>query len=250
MSGHSKWANIKHKKDNADRKRGKVFSKIGKEIVIAVKAGGKSPDANPRLRLALTAAKAANMPNDNINRAIKKGAGEIASENYEEIVYEGYGPGGIAIIVECLSDNRNRTAGDVRTIFDKTGGNMGGLGAVSWMFKRKARFVISGENADEAKLMDIVLDAGADDISVEDGIAEVWGPPENFHAIAKALEAASVATTEAGIVQKPENTVGVRDLHTAQQAMKLIDKLEELDDVQNVYSNIDVASEILEQIEL
>ncbi len=248
MSGHSKWANIKHKKDAADKKKGKVFSKLAKEIMVSVKQGGKDPDANPKLRLALSSARSVNMPRENIERAIKKGAGELGSVTYEEITYEGYGPGGIAIIVDCLTDNRNRIIGEVRLVFDRNGGNMGATGSVTWMFQRKARFVVSGENADESKLMDIVLDAGAEDIEAEDGLAEIWGPPEQFAEIAKALENAKVDTSESGLVRKPENLVGVNDLHVAQQAMRLIDRLEELDDVQNVYTNMDVASEVLDQI--
>ena len=248
MSGHSKWANIKHKKDAADRKKGKVFSKFAKEIMVAVKQSGKDPDANPKLRLALLGARAVNMPKDNIERAVKKGAGELGNIVYEEIVYEGYGPGGTAIIVECLTDNRNRTTGEVRLAFDRNGGNLGATGAVTWMFQRKAHFVVNGEYADESKLMDIVLDAGAEDIDAEDGIAEIWGPTESFAAIAKALEDAKIQPSESVIVRRPENLVGINDLHIAQQALRLVDKLEDLEDVQNVYSNMDIASEVLDQL--
>ena len=248
MSGHSKWANIKHKKDAADKLKGKAFSRIGKEIMVAAK-NGSDPDSNPRLRAALAAAKAANMPNANIERAIKKGAGELGDVTYEEVTYEGYGPAGTAIIVECLTDNKNRTICDVRMAFDRNNGNLAASGAVAWMFQRKAHFVIEGENADEEKLMDLVLDAGADDISVEDGVAEIWGAPEAFADISKALEDADIACSEAGISRQPENTVEIKDVHTAQQVLRLIDKLEDLDDVQSVHANDDIADDIMEQID-
>ncbi len=248
MSGHSKWANIKHKKDAADRKKGKVFSKFAKEIMVAVKQSGKDPDANPKLRLALLGARSVNMPRENIERAFKKGAGELGNVVYEEITYEAYGPGGTALIIDCLTDNRNRTTGEVRMVLDRNGGNLGATGAVTWMFQRKAHFVVNGENADESKLMDIVLDAGAEDIEAEDGIAEIWGPTESFTAIAKALEDAKIQPSESALVRRPENLVGINEMSVAQQAMRLVDKLEDLEDVQNVYSNMDVASEVLDQM--
>lgn len=248
MSGHSKWANIKHKKGAADAKKGRIFSKIGKEIMVAVKAGGKDPDSNPRLRLALLAARGSNMPRENIDRAIKKGAGELGNAVFEEITYEGYGPGGIALIVECLTDNRNRTLGDVRVSFDRNGGNMANAGAVAWMFQRKSHFVVEGENADEDKLMEVVLDAGAEDIEAADGVAEIWGAPEAFDDIAKALEAAGITTTEAGLTRKPDNEVAIKEIGPAQQLLRLVDRLEELDDVQSVQHNADIAEDVLEEI--
>ena len=166
----------------------------------------------------------------------------------EEVTYEGYGPAGTALIIECLTDNRNRTLGDVRLVLDRSGGNMANSGAVSWMFQRKAHFVVEGENADEEKLMDVVLDAGAEDIEVDEDTAEIWGAPESFEAISKALEAAGIATTEAGVTRKPDNLVGINELSVAQQVLRLIDKLEDLDDVQAVHSNADIASEVLDQI--
>jgi YebC/PmpR family DNA-binding regulatory protein len=249
MSGHSKWANIKHKKGAADIKKGKVFSKLAKEIMVAVKDGGSDADANPRLRTALAAAKAANMPNVNIDRAIKKGAGELDGVTFEEIIYEGYGAGGVAVMVECLTDNRNRTAGEVRMTFDRNQGNLASTGAVTWMFHRKSHVVVTGENADEEKLMDIVLDAGAEDIEIDEDMAEIWAPVEAFEDIVKALEAAGVETSEAAIVQHPENTVEIKDVAIAQQVLRLIDKLEDLDDVQSVTANFDIDTEILEQID-
>lgn len=248
MSGHSKWANIKHKKAATDKKKGKIFSRIGKEIMVAAKLGGGDAEANPRLRAALTAAKAANMPNVNIERAIKKGSGELGDVNYEEIVYEGYGPGGVAFKVECLTDNRNRSTSEVRMVFDRSNGNLAGSGAVSWMFHRKAHFVVTGADADEGKLMDIVLDAGAEDIEVEEDIAEIWGPPECFEAVSKALADAGIKTEEAELMQKPENSADINDIDLARQVLRMIDKLEDLDDVQNVHNNSNIAPEILEQL--
>ena len=188
MSGHSKWANIKHKKEAADKVKGKAFSRLGKEIMVAAKMGGGDPNANPRLRSALAAAKAANMPNANVERAIKKGLGELGDVVYEEIVYEGYGAGGVAVIVDCLTDNRNRSISEVRMAIERNNGNMAGSGAVARMFKRQAHFIISGEWADEEKLMDVVLENGANDLEVEDGIAEVWADPEFFEDLLKVFE--------------------------------------------------------------
>ncbi|MBS1370267.1 MAG: YebC/PmpR family DNA-binding transcriptional regulator [Lentisphaeria bacterium] len=249
MSGHSKWANIKHKKEAADKVKGKAFSRIAKEIMVAAKMGGSDPDANPRLRSALVAAKAVNMPNANIERAIKKGAGELGDVIYEEIVYEGYAAGGVAVIVECLTDNRNRSISDVRMVFDRNGGNMAGSGAVARMFKRQAHFVITGEWADEDKLMELVLDAGANDLSVEDGVAEIWADPENFEALVKLFEEKSIPTDEAAVIRKPEMVTELNDVSTARQVMRLVERMEELDDVQEVTANYEIADEIAEQLE-
>ena len=249
MSGHSKWANIKHKKGAADAKKGRIFSKLAKEIMVAVKQSGKEPDTNPKLRLCLAEARAANMPRENIDRAIKKGAGELGDVNFEEITYEGYGPAGTAIIVECLTDNKNRTLSDVRLVFDRNNGNMGATGSVAWMFQRKAHFLIEGENATEEKLMDLALENGADDLEAEDGIAEIWAETEAFENISKALENAGITPSEAGIVRKPDNTVAINELDKAQQILRLIDKLEDLDDVQKVTSNVDISDEVMEKIE-
>jgi YebC/PmpR family DNA-binding regulatory protein len=250
MAGHSKWANIQHRKGAQDKKRAKIFTRIGKEITIAAREGGKDPDSNPRLRLALTQAKSANMPKDNIARAVKKGTGELEGGNLEELVYEGYGPAGVAILVECLTDNKNRSASEVRMTFDRNNGNLAGSGAVAWMFHRKGHFLITGENADEDKLMDIVLDAGAEDIEVDGETAEIWTPVDAFSAVATALEEAGIAPEEASVVMQPENLSEIKDVDTATKALKLLDKLEDLDDVQNVTSNIDIPDEIMEQIQL
>ena len=188
------------------------------------------------------------MPNANVDRAIKKGTGEIEGESFEEMTYEGYGAGGVALIVECLSDNKNRTAGEIRMLFDRNNGNLAGIGAVTWMFHRKAQFIITGENADEDKLMELLIDAGAEDIAVEDGVAEVLSDPEYFEEISKALEEAEIATEESGIIQHPENTMKIDDPNVAKQVLRLIEKLEDQDDVQAVHSNLDIPPEIMEQI--
>lgn len=248
MSGHSKWANIKHKKGAADAKKGEIFSRTTKEIIAAVKIGGKDPSANTRLRTALTAARSVNLPKDNIERAIKKACGEGADAvNYESLSYEGM-IHGVALLVECLTDNKNRTAGEIRMIFDRSSGKLAGGGSVLRLFQRKSHFVIKGDNADEDKLMNIVLDAGAEDIEVDSGIAEVWGPPDAFDTISKALENAKIATEESGIVQKPEMLVPVNDVNVARQVMNLVEKFEEHDDVQAVYSNLDIPADILEKL--
>lgn len=250
MSGHSKWANIKHQKAAADKKKGKIFSRLAKEIMVAAKMGGGDADANPRLRASLAAARAANMPNINIDRAIKKGVGELGDVVYEEIVYEGYAPGGIGILVECLTDNRNRSTSEVRFVLDRNNGNLATSGAVARMFTRQAHFIISGDWADEDKLMDLVLEAGANDLVVEDGIAEIWADPENFEALVNALAAAGVPTDEAEIIKRPESTVEITDASIARQVLRLVDRLEELDDVQMVTANFEIADDIADQLEV
>lgn len=250
MAGHSKWANIKHKKGAADKKKGKVFSRIAKEIMVAAKMGGGDASANPRLRSALTSAKAVNMPNVNIDRAIKKGTGELGDVIFEEIIYEGYGAEGVAVIIECLTDNRNRSASDVRMTLDRNCGNLATSGAVSWMFHRQAHFVVTGENADEEILMDIVLEAGAEDIEVEDGVAEIWGPSESLGTVMEALEKAGIATEEAGLVRRPENTIELKNADKAKQVLRLIDALEDLDDVQEVTANFEIDDSIADQIDI
>ncbi len=249
MSGHSKWANIKHKKEAADRQKGKMFSRVGKEIMVAAKNGGADPNTNPALRAALTAAKAVNMPNANIDRAIKKGIGELGDVVFEEIMYEGYGAGGVAVIVDCLTDNRNRSISEVRMAFERNNGNLAASGAVSRMFKRQAHFIITGEWADEEKLMDIVLDAGANDLIVEDGEAEIWADPENFEALVKVFEENGIVTDTAEQTRRPEMTVNITDAKVASQVIRMIEKLEESDDVQNVTANYLIDDSIADQIE-
>ena len=247
MAGHNKWSSIKHKKGAADAKRGKIFSKISKEITVAVKMGGEDPTSNPRLRAAINAGKAANMPNDNVKRAIKKGSGDAGGEDYEELTYEGYGPEGIALVVDCLTDNRNRSAADIKSIFNKNNGSFGVSGSVSWMFNRMSQFIIEGEKADEELLMDIVLDAGAEDIIVNDGVAEVLGPADAFADIQDALEKAEIETVSGQVSKIPENVVEVTEVDVAKKVLRLIDALEDNDDVQNVYGNFDMSDEIAQQ---
>ena len=237
MSGHSKWHNIQQKKGKSDAARASVFTKIGREIAVAVKQGGPDPNSNSKLRDAIAKAKSNNMPNDNIARSIKKASGELGSINYEEMTYEGYGVGGTAFIVEALTDNKNRTAGDVRHLFDKYGGSMGATGCVSFMFKRKGVIAVAKSDIEEDDLMMYALDAGADDILTEDDeVFEVLTAPADLGAVRDALEANGVKILSAAVDMLPENEVTPDE---AQQAtlLKMIDKMEELDDVQNIYHN-------------
>ena len=237
MSGHSKWANIKRKKGANDAIRGKITTKIGREITIAVRMGGGDPTGNMRLKLALSKAKANNIPKDNINRAIQKGLGATEGSNYEELMYEGYGPGGTAVMLDILTDNRNRTAADVRHLFSKYGGNLGQDGCVAWMFKKKAVFLVERETFDdEDALMEIVLEAGADDMKVEDEVFEITAEPEAFDAIEAALGEKGIETASAEVTMVPDNTVHLEGKE-AEKMQTLIDALEDNDDIQNVYSN-------------
>jgi len=247
MSGHSKWATIKHKKGALDAKRGKIFTRLIKEITIAAKSGGDA-EKNPRLRTAVAAAKAENMPADNIKRAIQRGTGELPGVSYEEVTFEGYGPGGVAILVEVSTDNRNRTVSEIRHAFSKNGGNMGEQGSVAWMFERKSQILVPVENADEDKLMGIVLDAGADDLRNEGEHWAVLSAPEMHEAVLKALETASVAHTEASIAMVPKNLVKLEGKN-AGAMLRLSEALEDHDDVQNVYSNFDIDEKELEALE-
>ncbi|MDX8407875.1 MAG: YebC/PmpR family DNA-binding transcriptional regulator, partial [Mariprofundaceae bacterium] len=244
-----KWSSIKHKKAAVDAKRGKVFTRYIREITIAARSGGGDPDANPRLRAAITAAKGVNMPKDNIERAITRGAGGEGADNIEEIRYEGYGQGGVAIIVDCVTDNRNRTVSDVRSAFTKGGGNMGESGCVSWMFHQKGQFIFDREAADEEQIMEIALEAGADDVEdkPDEGCIEVVSPVSEFGNVQQAFEEAGLNPQVAEISWIPENTIAVEG-EAAEKLLALIERLEELDDVQNVYSNYDIAEEELERI--
>jgi YebC/PmpR family DNA-binding regulatory protein len=238
MSGHSKWATIKHKKAALDSKRGKMFTRLIKEIMIAARNGG-DPDSNARLRTAVTAAKAVSMPADNIKRAIMRGTGELEGGQIDEILYEGYGPGGAAVLVNVATDNRNRTVSEIRHVFSKNGGNLGEQGSVAWMFERKSQFIVDGEKATEDQLMNLALDAGADDIRDQDGAWEILAAPEAHEAIQKALEKAGIPVESAEIAMIPKNTVKLEG-KSAQAMLKLYDALEEHDDVQNVYGNYEV----------
>ncbi len=248
MAGHSKWANIKHKKMAQDAKRGKIFTKLIKEIIVAAKMGGGDPENNPRLRAAIALAKEHNMPKDNIERAIKKGTGEIESESYEEVTYEGYGPGGVAILVEVLTDNKNRTASEIRYIFSKHGGSLGEAGCVSWIFERKGIIQIEKQGVDFEKLFDDALSAGADDIDDSDEkIYEIITPPSEFENVRKALEEAGYKIVHAKLTMIPKNTVKV-DEENANKLINLMNKLEDNDDVQNVYSNFEMDDSLLEKL--
>jgi YebC/PmpR family DNA-binding regulatory protein len=238
MSGHSKWATIKHKKAALDSKRGKVFTRLIKEIMIAARNGG-DPDGNPRLRTAVLAAKAVSMPSDNIKRAIMRGTGELEGGQIDEILFEGYGPGGAAVLVSAATDNRNRTVSEIRHTFSKNGGNLGEPGSVGWMFDRKSQIIIDGEKVTEDQLMGIALDAGADDIRDHDGTWEILSAPEAHEAVLAALEKAGISTESAEIAMIPKNTIKLEGKN-AQAMLKLYDALEEHDDVQNVYGNYEV----------
>ena len=239
MSGHSKWATIKHAKGAADAKRGQLFTKFIKEISIAARMGGGDPSSNPRLRTAMLKARAANMPKDNIERAIKKGTGELGGSVFEEKIYEGYGPGGVAVLVEVLTDNNNRAAANVRNIFSKSGGNLGATGSVSYMFNRKGVIEYDAEAVNEDELMEAGLEAGAEDIAAEDGVITVTTDPADFEKVLEFLQGKGYESVSAEISMVPD-TYSSLDADTTRKVLKLIDRLEEDDDVQNVYSNIDI----------
>lgn len=242
MSGHNKWSTIKHKKGAVDAKRGKIFTKIIKEITVAARMGGGDPAGNPRLRAALLTARGANMPKDNVERAIKKGTGALEGADYVETSYEGYGPGGVAVFVEVLTDNKNRTVGEVRYAFAKSNGSMGTDGSVAWMFERKGQIIVGGGEDDgpvsEDQVMEIALEAGADDIEEDDGIVIVSTDPSSLDAVRDALDKAGLPVREAKVARVAQNRTEVTEAH-APQLMKLIDNLEDNDDVQNVYHNAD-----------
>ncbi len=248
MSGHSKWATIKHKKGALDAKRGAIFTKIIKEITVAAKNGGGNPDANPRLRTVLQKAKESNMPADNIDRAIKKGTGELPGVVYEETAYEGYGPGGVAILIEVLSDNKNRTASEIRSVLDKKGGNMSGAGSVAWQFTKKGFIVVKKNAVEEDKLMGIVLDAGASDFVATEDSYEISAEPHDFEKVKKAVMDAGITPESAEVTKMAANNVKIIDLGVAKQLLALIENLEEHEDVQNVYSNLDIPDSILQEL--
>lgn len=239
MSGHSKWATIKHAKGAADAKRGQLFTKFIKEISIAAKMGGGDPATNPRLRTAVLKARAANMPKDNIERAIKKGTGELGAVSYEELLYEGYGPGGVAVLVEVLTDNKNRTAASVRNIFTKSGGNLGATGSVAYMFNRKGIIEYDAEKVNEETIMDAAVEAGAEDIISEDGVITVTTDPNDFASVLEALQSKGFESISAAVSMVPDTYVAL-DTETTQKALKMIDRLEEDEDVQTVSSNIEI----------
>jgi len=249
VSGHSKWASIKHKKASTDAKRGKVFTKIVKEISIAARTGGGDPASNPRLRTAVDKAKEVNMPADNIKRAIMKGTGELPGVAYEEYFYEGYGPGGVAILMEILSDNKNRTISEIRSIMTKSGGNMGEAGSVAWMFEKKGYILVEKTKVDEDTLMSAALDAGAEDMKNDprEDNYEVLTVPESMPAIKAAIEAGGIPVSHSEITMLPKNYIMLDEKH-AEQMIRLIEALEENDDVQNVYTNFDAPDEVMARL--
>ena len=246
MSGHSKWSSIKHKKAKVDAQRGKIFGRLIREITIAARQGGGNVDANPRLRTAVQTAKSMNMPADNISRAIKKGTGELPGVNYEECVYEGYGPGGVAMMVEVVTDNRNRTSSELKKLFSKSGGHLGSSGCVAWLFHKKGVMSVD-TNISEDELMEIVLDAGAEDLRLDGDTYVITCPPESFEKVKDALTGKGVQVTYAELALVPENTVGVEG-KPAEQVLRLAEALEEYEDTQHVYANFDVPDEILKEI--
>jgi YebC/PmpR family DNA-binding regulatory protein len=247
MSGHSRWSQIKRKKGKADVQRGKLFSKILREITVAAKNGGGDPKGNMRLKAAIESAKEVNMPQDNIKRAIQKGTGELPGESYEDIMYEGYAPGGVAVLIQVLTDNRNRTAPEIRHTFEKGGGNMGSSGAVAWMFDRKGVILVDADKIGEDDLMAKALDAGATDMRRTEKVFEITTAPAEMEAVREALGKTSVPILEAQVTYVPQSTVRV-EAPTAASVMRLIEALEELDDVQHVYANYDIPDEVLEAI--
>src|SRR5205823_3474328 len=240
MSGHSKWHNIRLKKGKVDAERGKVFTKLAREIIMAAKEGGANPDGNLRLRLAIQKARESSMPQDNIKRAIDRGSGQLEGANYEELTYEGYGPGGVAVMVNAVTDNRNRTVAELRNIFGKHGGNLGETGCVAWMFDQKGFLSVSKDAASEDDVMMAVLDAGAEDVRTEEETFDVITPPEALPAVRQALEAAAIPFLSAEVTMVPRSTVHLEGKE-AQQMIRLMDALEDHDDVQNVYANFDIA---------
>lgn len=247
MAGHNKWSSIKHKKAAVDAKRGKVFTRYIREITVAARSGGDDPEANPRLRAAITAAKSVNMPKENIERAITRATGGGEGANIEEIRYEGYGQGGVAILVDCMTDNRNRTVSDVRSAFNKGGGNLGESGCVAWMFHQKGQFVFEREGSDEERIMETAMEAGAEDIRDEEDAIIVTCEPGDFSAVEQAFEAAKLPAQVAEITWIPENSIVIEG-DPAEKLLALIERLEELDDVQNVYANFDISDDEMARI--
>jgi len=247
MSGHSKWASIRHKKGAVDAKRGKIFSRLIKEITVAARLGGGDPEGNPRLRVAIQAAKAQNMPKDNIARAIKKGSGELAGTSYEEYNYEAYGPGGVALMMNCLTDNKNRTIADIKHIFERHGGNLGEPGCVSWIFEKRGLVVFEKNSVEEEKLLDLALEAGAEDIKESETQFEVLTDPADFESIKKAFDDEGLSYSLAEISMIPQNTVKLEG-GDAERVLSLLEALEENDDISHVYANFDIPDEVMEAL--
>ena len=247
MSGHSKWATIKRKKAATDSVRGKIFSRLVKEITVAAKMGGGEPDSNPRLRGAIDAAKRDNMPVANIERAIQRGTGELPGVTYEEVTYEGFGPGGVAILVQTTTDNRRRTVAEIRKLFERRGGNLGEPNTVAWMFKQAGYFLVDAAKVDEDALLDVALEAGADDVAPQEGVYEVTTAPTEFHTVMKALEQAGIACDTQELAMLPQTRVALEG-RDAERCLQLMEVLDDHDDVQNVWSNADLDEAIVEQI--
>jgi YebC/PmpR family DNA-binding regulatory protein len=247
MSGHSKWHTIKHKKGAADAKRGKIFTRVIKELTVAARNGGGDPNMNPRLRTIIAEAKAANMPRENIERAIRRGTGEEPGVSYEEITYEGYGPGGVAILIQVLTDNKNRSVGEIRHLLGKYNGNLAAENSVAWMFTRKGQVYVEKDKADEEKLLSVALEAGADDVADDGGAWEVISPPESFEAVRDAVKALGVEPVSAEVAMVPQNYVKLQGTD-ARTMLKLMEMLDDHDDVQRVSSNMDIAAEELEKL--
>ncbi|MGW8223236.1 MAG: YebC/PmpR family DNA-binding transcriptional regulator [Syntrophobacteria bacterium] len=248
MSGHSKWHSIRHKKGAVDAKRGKIFSRLIKELMVAARMGGGDPSANPRLRQAIASAKAENMPKDNIERAIKRGTGELDGVNYEECIYEGYAPGGVAVLVEIMTDNKNRAAADVRYIFSKGGGSLGEAGCVAWMFDKKGLIVFDQELVNEDEILEVALEAGADDVVASEDQFEVHTDLAAFESVKQAFDDLELRYAMAEITMLPKNTVEIDDESLAVQVLKLMEAIEDSDDVQKVYANFDIPDKILQRI--
>jgi YebC/PmpR family DNA-binding regulatory protein len=245
MSGHSKWATIKHKKAATDARRGKLFSKLLKEITVAARVGGGDPKGNPRLRAAILEARSNSVPNDNIERAVKKGTGELESEVYEEVNYEGYGPGGVALLVEAATDNRNRTTGEIRHLFARNGGSLGEAGCVAWMFHRRGYFAIEKRAIDDEKFMELALELGADDVAIEEDVYEIYTPMEDFIATQEELERRSIPTVGKELAMVPQSTIEVA-ADKVNQVLRLMEALEDHDDVQKVWANLNIDEKVLE----
>ncbi|AEG14272.1 YebC/PmpR family DNA-binding transcriptional regulator [Desulfofundulus sp. TPOSR] len=239
MSGHSKWSTIKRKKAKVDAQRGKLFTRLSREIIVAARLGGGDPDANPRLKAAIQRAKEANIPNENIQRAIQKGTGELGAANYEELIYEGYGPGGVAVMMEIMTDNRNRTAGEIRHLFSRHGGNLGEAGCVSWMFSKKGVIVVEKDGLDEDELMLTALEAGAEDMKTEEDEFEIITAPEDFEKVRQVLVEKGIPIAEAQVTMVPQSTVKLAG-QEAEQMMRLMEALEDHDDIQEVYANFEL----------
>ncbi|MGB2599554.1 MAG: YebC/PmpR family DNA-binding transcriptional regulator [Candidatus Omnitrophota bacterium] len=249
MSGHSKWASIKHKKGAADAKRGKLFTKLIREITVSAREGGGNPDANPRLRMAIQNAKDSNMPADNIERGIKKGTGELEGVTFESVSFEGYAPGGVAVIVEGLTDNKNRTTSEVRSIFTKRGGNMAGAGSVAFQFDKKGVFMVKREDASEDELLNVALEAGAEDLTFDEDFFQIICAPQDFDKVRSGLKEKDVKVESGELSMVPKNEIKVEDIETARKVLTLVEDLEDIDDVQNVYTNFDIPDAMINEIE-